>query len=97
MANCEACHMLGKNVIKPRKDIVTSEKIANLRQFEKFLSERHGLMPDFRSIAADKKVLSSLFRYVKTLKDQEWEYYPDDTKSADPKSSKDNSETRESK
>ncbi len=76
MANCEACHMAGKNVLKPRKDIVTSNKINNLKEFEKLLSEKHGLMPAFPQIIANKKVLASLFKYVKTLKDQVWEYYP---------------------
>ncbi len=76
MASCEACHMAGKNVIKPGKDIVVSNKIQSVKLFGDFLREEHGVMPSFRRIADDKDVLVPLYKYVRTLKDQDWQYYP---------------------
>ena len=75
LENCEACHMMGKNVIKPGKDIVTSNKIHTLDEFEKFISEEHGLMPAFPELVKEKKSLL-LYKFVKTLKNQDWTYEP---------------------
>ena len=77
MASCEACHMQGMNVIKPGKDIVVSTKISTVKEFKAFLSEKHGLMPSFEFIAEDDTVLRSLHKYVKTLKNQDWQYEPE--------------------
>lgn len=76
-ANCEACHQAGKNVVKEGKDIVTSKNIASLTEFENFLREKHGLMPAFPHIANNKDLVQPLYKYVKTLKDQDWEYEPE--------------------
>lgn len=75
-ANCEVCHQAGKNVVKEGKDIVTSKNISTLTDFENFLREKHGLMPAFPLIANNKDIVQPLFKYVKTLKDQDWEYEP---------------------
>ncbi len=76
LENCESCHMMGKNVIKPGKDIVVSTKILTLEEFQNFLTKEHGIMPAFPNLAKDKKLSVPLYRFVKTLKNQEWEYYP---------------------
>lgn len=76
MANCEACHMMGKNVIKPGKDIVVSSKLATLDEFKAFLSESHGVMPAFEQLATDPEIVSALYRFTKKLKSQNWSYDP---------------------
>lgn len=76
MASCEACHMMGKNVLKPGKDIVVSSKLASKEEFKSFLSEGRGLMPAFKKIADDEIVVDALYRYTKTLKNQNWSYEP---------------------
>ena len=76
MSNCEACHMMGKNVIKPGKDIVVSSKLASMDDFKAFLSEAHGVMPAFKKIADEPEVLSALYKFAKKLKDQKWTYVP---------------------
>lgn len=74
MTNCEACHKMGKNVIKPGKDIVVSEKLVNLDEFKAFLSESHGVMPAFKEIADSPEIVSALYKFTKKLKNQNWEY-----------------------
>lgn len=74
MQSCEACHMMGKNVIKPGKDIVTSTRLASLEEFKSFLSESHGIMPNFRQIAESPEVVAALYKFAKKLKNQNWDY-----------------------
>lgn len=74
MANCEACHMTGKNVIKPEKELVRSEKLANEDVFREFLKERHDVMPAFPDIAKDADSAKALFKFCRKLKRQSWEY-----------------------
>lgn len=76
MSNCEACHMMGKNVLKPGKDIVESTKLVSLEEFKTFLSQGRGMMPSFKKIADDPAVVEALYRYAKTLKTQNWNYEP---------------------
>ena len=74
MANCEACHLQGQNVIKPEKEIVTSTKVKSLALFEEFLQSKHGAMPAFKDIAANADSLRKLYKYTKGLKQQSWDY-----------------------
>jgi len=75
-ANCESCHMAGKNVIKPEKEIITSAKLGSESIFKDFLKEKHGYMPAFPEIASQEKDLHALYKYVRTLKGQSWEFEP---------------------
>src|SRR4030095_3108746 len=75
-ANCEASHMTGQNVIKPEKDLITSSKLASESLFKEFLKEKHGYMPAFPEVAAQDKDLHALYKYVRKLKAQSWEYEP---------------------
>jgi hypothetical protein len=77
LASCECCHLMGKNVLKPGKDIVVSSKLASLNEFKQFLSEKHGLMPAFPKIVEDANVAKALYDYTKTLKNQAWTYEPE--------------------
>ncbi|MBX9571015.1 MAG: c-type cytochrome [Candidatus Obscuribacterales bacterium] len=76
MANCEACHMLGSNVIQPEKELVKSDKLATRKIFKEFLSEKHGVMPPFQDIANDTAGLKDLYTFVRKLKMTSWEYEP---------------------
>jgi mono/diheme cytochrome c family protein len=76
MARCEACHMMGMNVIKPGKDIVVSNKLVSLDEFKEFLSEPHGVMPAFKELANDSETVKALYGFTKKLKHQNWTYYP---------------------
>lgn len=77
LASCECCHMMGKNVLKPGKDIVVSSKLASLSEFKEFLSEKHGMMPAFPQIAEDESIANALYLYAKKLKNQPWNYEPE--------------------
>lgn len=74
MSNCEACHMLGTNVIKPDKELVKSEKLVSKLAFKQYISKKHGVMPPFSAIADDDKSLKDLYQYVRKLKQQSWSY-----------------------
>lgn len=73
MANCEACHMLGTNVIKPDKQLHSSEQLATRAMFKAYISKKHGVMPPFKQLADDEKSLKELYSFVRTLKGQDWE------------------------
>lgn len=74
MANCEACHMLGTNVIKPEKELASSETLVSKTAFKQFISKKHGVMPPFNQIADDEKSLKDLYQYCRKLKQQSWSY-----------------------
>jgi mono/diheme cytochrome c family protein len=74
MANCEACHLLGQNMIKPEKPIIASTKLISRNAFKEFLTEKHTIMPRFEAIANNEKDLKDLYAFVKKLKHQSWEY-----------------------
>jgi mono/diheme cytochrome c family protein len=76
MARCEACHMMGMNVIKPGKDIVVSSKLVSLDEFKAFLTEPHGVMPAFEELANDSETVRALYKFTKKLKHQNWTYDP---------------------
>lgn len=84
MANCEACHMMGTNVIKPEKELTKSDKIVSEKVFREFLSEKHGLMPAFRDLVKDEETCGDLYRFVKKLKNQTWDYEPEAEKQEKP-------------
>jgi len=74
MNNCESCHMLGKNMINPEKEIVSSPKLTSKEIFKDFLLQRNGVMPAFPEIANNDRDLKELYAFVKRLKRQRWEY-----------------------
>lgn len=74
MANCEACHMSGINVIKPEKELVRSEKIATQKIFKEFISKKHGVMPPFEELANNSNNVKDLYHFVKKLKISSWQY-----------------------
>ncbi len=72
--NCQQCHREGRNFLKPEKELVESSKLVSKSSFKHYLSDKHGLMPVFKELASNEQELDELYRYVKTLKNQDWEY-----------------------
>lgn len=68
--------MLGQNVINPEKGITSSTKTVSREVFKDFLDEKHGLMPAFKEVSEDATELEALYRFVRKLKHQNWEYEP---------------------
>lgn len=73
-ANCQSCHRMGRNPLKPEKHLAESSKLVSEGVFAEYLSEKHGLMPKFNKISDNENELRELFAFSKTLKDQSWEY-----------------------
>jgi len=67
--NCEACHHVGENIIRPEKTMDRSLKISSKAAFKRFLSRQNGLMPPYLTIVRSDKDLSALYSYVKKLPD----------------------------
>lgn len=61
--------------MKPEKELSESSKLASQTMFKEFLSCKHGLMPKFQELASRDSDLKELYKYVKTLKNQSWEYH----------------------
>jgi mono/diheme cytochrome c family protein len=74
MANCEACHMFGINVIKPDKALVRSEKLASQKIFKDFISQKHGVMPPFEDLANDPVDVKDLYHFTRKLRVSSWDY-----------------------
>lgn len=76
--------MLGTNVIKPDKELVTSEKIASRTIFKNFIGKKHGVMPSFSEIADDDRNVKDLYTFVRKLKQQTWTFPLQEPESKDP-------------
>lgn len=64
---CSSCHVAGGNIIKPSKAISTSNKLGTLALFQAYLNSPNGHMPHYENLCKDKKMLQSLYQYVRTL------------------------------
>ena len=69
-SNCSGCHLNGKNLIKPDKPIIGSEKIKSKKSFGDFISSPPAPMPNFMSIAVKPEQLDALYSYVTSLMDK---------------------------
>lgn len=78
MSTCHGCHRLGKNVVKPGKDIDISDKLASLEIFSDFLSKGSGAMPAFPQIVENRTDIEDLYEFTRSLKNQSWEYPEED-------------------
>jgi|GEM_PF-3331920 len=78
MSTCHGCHRLGKNVVKPGKDIDISDKLASLEIFSDFLSKGSGAMPAFPQIVESRTDIEDLYEFTRSLKNQSWEYPEED-------------------
>lgn len=72
--NCQNCHRQGRNPLNPEKELAESTKLVSETVFKDFLSKKHGLMPKFDKLSDNESELSALYGYIKTLKNQSWEY-----------------------
>jgi len=81
MKNCEVCHLIGRNLINPAKEIQNSTIVADPKRLKEWLSRRNGIMPQFAHIAKNDIELRQLREFllfaqknpseVKKLEDEE--------------------------
>ena len=69
--NCEVCHHIGENIIRPDKTLDKSAKLKTTAIFKRFLSRRNGLMPPYLTLTRNDKDLQALYAYIKTLNSQQ--------------------------
>lgn len=100
MKKCEVCHLIGRNLINPEKEILNSKVFETEAKFKEFLSVKHGAMPAFAKIANDPKQVKSLIEYLHHAKANPSEvlkHQPEAAKSDEKKTEKNNkSETKAS-
>ena len=60
MNNCEVCHLIGRNLVNPNKEIQNSAIIDDPKKLQKLLSHKNGVMPAFPSIARNEKHIAQL-------------------------------------
>lgn len=65
--NCESCHHIGENIIRPDKTMDKSAKLRTKAIFRRFLSRQNGLMPPYLTIVRNDKELTALYDYIKQL------------------------------
>ncbi len=68
MSNCEVCHLIGRNLLKPEKEIQNSKIMDNSQEVKEFLSHKNGTMPPFVEISkndAEIKHLCEFLQYAK--------------------------------
>lgn len=68
--NCSGCHLSGKNIIKPEKPIIGSNKLKSKNSFKDFIQDPPPPMPKFKNIVGEPKQLDALYRYVSSLKEK---------------------------
>ena len=69
--NCEACHHIGENIIRPEKTMARSDKLKTKSEFKKFLARQNGLMPPYKTIVRSDKDLQALYLYIKQLNEKQ--------------------------
>lgn len=65
---CEVCHLIGRNLINPEKEIQNSKLLDDSRKLKEFLSHKNGVMPAFPKIASNDTAIRQLkvfLRYAK--------------------------------
>lgn len=65
MKKCEVCHLIGRNLINPEKEILNSKLIDDPDKLKEFLSHKNGVMPAFAKISRDDKLLGKLNTFLK--------------------------------
>ncbi len=64
MTNCEICHLIGRNLVNPEKEIQNSMIADDLSKLKEFLGRKNGKMPPFTSLAHDDKRLRDLHSFL---------------------------------
>lgn len=64
MSNCEVCHLVGRNLVNPNKEIQNSPIIDDSKKLQKLLSHKNGVMPAFPSIAKNEKHIAQLRAFL---------------------------------
>ncbi len=64
MKNCEVCHLIGRNLVNPEKEIQNSKLLDDPKKLKEFLSHKNGSMPAFVHLAKDDKKLKDLNQFL---------------------------------
>jgi mono/diheme cytochrome c family protein len=66
--HCAGCHAGGGNTVKPNRPLAGSKELNSLATFKAYLSIPPGHMPYFKDVVGDRRTLTALWKYCKTLK-----------------------------
>jgi mono/diheme cytochrome c family protein len=64
MKNCEVCHLIGRNLLNPAKEIQNSAIVADPKKLRELLSHKNGIMPQFAHIAKNDTELKQLREFL---------------------------------
>lgn len=64
MSNCEVCHLIGRNLLNPNKEIQNSKLIDDPKKLKEWLSHKNGKMPAFADLAKDDEKLKHLSEFL---------------------------------
>lgn len=64
MTNCEICHLIGRNLVNPEKEIQNSKIADDITKLKEFLGKKNGKMPPFTSLSHDDKRLRDLHSFL---------------------------------
>ncbi len=64
MSNCEVCHLIGRNLLNPNKEIQNSKLLDDPKKLKEFLSKKNSTMPPFMELSRDDKQLKDLNQFL---------------------------------
>ncbi len=64
MKKCEVCHLIGRNLLNPEKEIQNSKLLDDPKKLKEFLSRKNGTMPAFLKLANDDERLKELNKFL---------------------------------
>lgn len=68
MSKCEVCHLIGRNVINPEKEIQNSKLVEDQKKLKEFLSQKHGAMPPFIGLSKNDQKIIQLQEFLQYAK-----------------------------
>ena len=68
MKNCEVCHLIGRNLVNPEKEIQNSKLIGEPKKLKEFLSHKNGKMPAFTEISKNDEEIKHLREFLEYAK-----------------------------
>lgn len=69
LKRCEVCHLIGRNLINPEKEIHNSKLLDDPKKLKEFLSHKNGVMPAFPKIASDELAVKQLRKFLQYAKE----------------------------
>ncbi|MBX9688808.1 MAG: c-type cytochrome [Candidatus Obscuribacterales bacterium] len=69
MKNCEVCHLIGRNLVNPKKEIQYSKIMEKEETLKAFLSHKNGKMPAFHKISESDEKIKQLREFLQYAKE----------------------------